>query len=96
MLKAQYFAGHLVRLDLTNFGLSCDFPMEEMAAFQYVTEMYFQGNAMSVSKQPFYHNDKSRPPSLCLLYHDLSYPVQGLDSGVHTFWSTTVLSLLLA
>ncbi len=47
-LMVKCNAGHLVRLDLTNFGLLCDFPTAEMAAFQYVTELYFQGNALTV------------------------------------------------
>ncbi|BDA48050.1 probable LRR receptor-like serine/threonine-protein kinase FLS2 [Coccomyxa sp. Obi] len=40
-------AGHLIRLDFTQFGLFCDFPLQEMQAFPYLTEISFQSNAIT-------------------------------------------------
>jgi hypothetical protein len=49
LLWLHLYSGHLVRLDFTQFGLFCDFPLQEMWAFKQLTEISFQSNSITVS-----------------------------------------------
>ena len=39
--------GSLIKLDMTQMGLSCEFPYAEMQAFPALTSISFQGNAIT-------------------------------------------------
>ena len=70
-LCASCVTGSLIKLDLTQMGLSCEFPYTEMQAFQALTSISFQGNAVTGDVKTIGASLKGL--SSQLTYFDLSF-----------------------
>ncbi len=89
--------GKLIKLDMTQMGLACEFPYAEVQAFQSLTSISFQGNDISGDVETIGASVKGLARQLT--YLDLSFnSINGSfagDSPTHQIYHVT-LSIIMA
>lgn len=80
-------AGSLIKLDMTQMGLFCEFPYAQMQAFSTLTSISFQGNAISGDIETVGASLKGLSGQLA--YLDLSY---NLLNGSFAGWFPIILT----